>query len=246
MSAEQHLELARRLAARFGEHAAVTAVALTGSASSGTADARSDIDLYVYLSADLPVGTRKAIAAPYDDDAEFDNRFWGTADSWHDAATGIRVEGLYWSVGWIEEQIDRVLRRCEPSIGYSTAFWYSVRNGRVLFDRDGWLERLQAEAQQPYPEQLRRAIIAHNYPILRRMSSSYVQQIELAAGARRSRQPESPLHRAAGQLLRHPVRAQPPAASRRETADRLRRAAVSIASAGTAGAGRGADRRIER
>ena len=73
-----------------------------------------------------------------------------------------------------------MLRRCEPSIGYSTAFWYSVRNGRVLFDRDGWLERLQAEAQQPYPEQLRRAIIAHNYPILRRMSSSYVQQIELA------------------------------------------------------------------
>ena len=177
---DQRLELARRLAARFSELAPVAAVALTGSASSGTADENSDIDLYVYLNADLAVGERQAVAAPYGDDAEFDNHFWGTADSWHDQATGIRVEGLYWDIWWIEGEIDRVLRRCEPSIGYSTAFWYSVRNGRVLFDRDGWLHRLQADAQQPYPEQLRRAIIAKNYPILRRMSSSYLQQIELA------------------------------------------------------------------
>ncbi len=177
---DQRHELARRLAARFGDLAPVEAVALTGSASSGTADEHSDIDLYVYLNADLVVGERKAVAAPYGDDAEFDNHFWGTANSWHDAKTGIRVEGLYWDVRWIEGEIDRILRRCEPSIGYSTAFWYSVRNGRILFDRKGWLHRLQADAQQPYPEQLRQAIIANNYPILRRMSSSYLQQIELA------------------------------------------------------------------
>ncbi len=177
---DQRLELAQRLAQRFGEQTAVEAVALTGSSSSGTADARSDVDLYVYLNADLPVSQRKAVAAPYADDAEFDNHFWGTSNSWHDLQTGIRVEGLYWAASWIESEIDRVLRRCEPSIGYSTAFWYSVRNGRLLFDRSGWLERLQAEAQQPYPDALRRAIIAKNYPILRRMSSSYLQQIELA------------------------------------------------------------------
>ncbi len=176
---DQRLELAQGLAQRFGEYAPVEAVALTGSANSGTADARSDIDLYVYLNADLPVSQRRAIATPYDD-AEFDNRFWGTADSWHDLTTGIRVEGLYWDVRWIEGEIDRVLRRCEPSMGYSTAFWYSVRNGRLLFDRSGWLQRLQAEAEQPYPDSLRRAIIARNYPVLRRMSSSYLQQIELA------------------------------------------------------------------
>ncbi len=211
---DQRLELARRLAARFGELAPVEAVALTGSASSGTADAHSDIDLYVFLSADLPVSQRMAAATPYGDDAEFDNRFWGTADSWHDGATGIRVEGLYWATSWFEDQIDRVLRRYEPSIGYSTAFWYSLRNGRLLFDRSGWLERLQAVAQQPYPDPLRRAIIAHNHPILRRMSSSYLQQIELAQARGDTRQPQSPLHGALGQLFRHPVRAQPPATSR--------------------------------
>ncbi len=177
---DQRLEFARTLAGRFGELPQVEAVALTGSHNSGVSDARSDIDLYVYLTEDIPVSERMAVATPYAEDAEFDTRFWGTADSWHDLASGIRVEGLYWKVNWIEREIDRVLRRCEASIGYSTAFWYSVRNGRILFDRNSWLHLLQADAQQPYPEALRRAIIAKNYPILRRLSSSYLQQIELA------------------------------------------------------------------
>ena len=43
-----------------------------------------------------------------------------------------------------------------------------------------WLHQLQAEARQPYPEELRRAIVAKNHPILRAMSSSYLQQIEIA------------------------------------------------------------------
>lgn len=177
---DQRLELARKLAGRFGALPQVEAVALTGSHNSATSDEHSDVDLYVYVNADIPVTDRMEVATPYAEDAEFDNHFWGTADSWHDLASGIRVEGLYWNVRWIEGEIDRVLRRHEASTGYSTAFWYSVRNGRILFDRNSWLHLLQADAQQPYPEALRRAIITKNHPILRRISSSYLQQIELA------------------------------------------------------------------
>lgn len=177
---DKYLDLARKLAARYGELPQVEAVALTGSLNAGVADVDSDVDLYVYLRADLPVTERMEVAAPYAEGAEFDNRYWGTADAWTDLASGIHVDGMFWSVSWIEDQLDRVLRRHEASTGYSTAFWHSVRGGRILFDRNSWLHLLQAEAQQPYPDALRRAILAKNYPILRRMSSSYVQQLELA------------------------------------------------------------------
>ena len=177
---EKTLELARKIAGRYGELPQVEAVALSGSQNSGLADEASDIDLYVYLRADLPVTERMAVAAPYADGAEFDNRYWGTEDAWTDLASGIHVEGIFWHVSWMEDQLDRVLRRHEASTGYSTAFWHSIRGGRILFDRNSWLHLLQAEAQQPYPDGLRRAVFAKNYPILRRVSSSYVQQIELA------------------------------------------------------------------
>lgn len=181
MSESQIDQLARKLAGRYGELPQVEAVALTGSQSRGVADADSDIDLYVYTRDDIPVTDRTTVAVPYAEGAEFDNRYWGTADAWTDLATGVHVEGLFWRMDWIEDEIDRVLRRHEASIGYSTAIWHSVRHGRILFDRHSWLHLLQADAQQPYPDELRHAIIAKNYPILRRLSSSYLQQIELAA-----------------------------------------------------------------
>jgi hypothetical protein len=175
------LELARKLAGRYGELPQVEAVSLTGSQTMGVADESSDIDLYIYLHEDIPVTDRIAVATPYAEGAEFDIRYWGTEDAWRDLATGVRVEGIFWHVSWIENEIDRLLRRHEASIGYTTAIWNNVRHGRILFDRHSWLHLLQADAQQPYPAELRRAIIAKNYPILRRLSSSYLQQIEVAA-----------------------------------------------------------------
>ena len=177
---ETQLALARKLAARYGALPQVEAVALTGSQTMGVADDASDIDLYVFTHAEIPVTERTEVAAPYAEGAEFDNRFWGTEDAWTDLASGIHVEGIFWDVGWIEHELDRVLRRHEAQTGYSTAFWHSIRSGRILFDRNSWLHLLQAEPQQPYPEALRRAIIAKNQPILRKISSSYLQQMQLA------------------------------------------------------------------
>ncbi len=175
-----HLKLAQTYAARFAELPQVEAVSLTGSWNMGVADASSDIDLYIFVHTDIPVEDRMRLASRRPVGAEFDNRYWGTADTWHDLETDVRIEPIYWWVSGIEEDMARVLRRHEAWTGYSPAFWHSIRSGRILFDRAGWLTRLKVEAQQPYPEALRRAIIAKNHPTLRRISSCYLQQLKVA------------------------------------------------------------------
>lgn len=87
---------------------------------------------------------------------------------------------MYWDRQWFEQQIRDVIERHRPSLGYSTSFWFTLRHSLHLFDRDGWFAGMQALASSPYPEELRRAIVAWNHPLLRTTRSSYRHQIELA------------------------------------------------------------------
>ncbi|MCC6793146.1 MAG: DUF4037 domain-containing protein [Thermomicrobiales bacterium] len=168
------------LVQRIAEMPGVVAVALGGSASAGQADGESDVDLYVYSPEPPPVALRRDLALAYDPAPEIDNRAFGPGDEWGDPATGLAVDLIYWSPAWIEEQLDRVLDRHEPSIGYSTCFWRTVQRSIPLVDPTGWFARLQANAAQPYPEALRRAIVANNLPLLRDARSSFLHQIEKA------------------------------------------------------------------
>ena len=174
------LNLARTIAGQYGALSQVEAVAMAGSQASGSADLGSDVDLYVYLSAPLPLEVRERIATAGAEYAEVDNRFWEPGDEWIDAETGIHVDVMFRTVPWIEEQQDRVLRRHEASVGYSTCLWHNVVSSLSLYDRAGWFRRLQEDAGQPYPEGLRRAIVAKNHPILRQTASSYRVQLARA------------------------------------------------------------------
>lgn len=176
---DNHLKLANALAIRFGELPEVEAVAIGGSVAAGTADPSSDIDLYVYTKSDIPPDQRIAIAREYADDAKT-NDFWGPGNEWTDPDIGIHVDVVFWTVGWIEDQIDRILRRHEAWVGYTTAFWHTIRNSKVLFDRNDWFQKLHASAQQAYPEPMVAKIIAQNYPILRQNESAYLHQLEKA------------------------------------------------------------------
>lgn len=170
---------ARSIAERFAAIPQVEAVTLGGSRTARFADDRSDIDLYVYASEILPTQLRAGIA-PDTARSEIGNSIWEPGDEWIDPASGIGVDLMFRTTCWIEDQLDRVLVRHEASIGYSTCFWYNVRNSRPLFDRSGWFKELQNRSDQPYPEPLKRAIVAKNHPILRNTISSYLHQIELA------------------------------------------------------------------
>lgn len=173
-------KLARTIADVFSRLPDVEAIALGGSVSTDNAGADSDIDLYVYVTREMRVATRAEIIHSRASYAEIDNRFWEPGDEWIEAESGIAVDLMYRHPAWIEDQLDRVLVRHEASTGYSTAFWHNVRKSLPLFDRSGWFARLQERAAQPYPEELVRAIVARNHPLLRTNMSSFLHQLEKA------------------------------------------------------------------
>ncbi len=174
--------LVGRLAALYGQLPQVVAVALGGSSAGGTADAASDIDLYVYTNAEIPISARQTIVARLGgaSRADFDQHYWGPSDQWLDAATGQEIDAVYFDAGWLASQLGRVLDEHTPSLGYTTAFWHTVRQSRPLYDPTGWLATQQRRAAVAYPEPLRQAIVAYNQPVLRGILTSYAAQIEKA------------------------------------------------------------------
>lgn len=173
------LELARRVADRYAALRPVQAVALSGSQTSGQSDEASDIDLYVYVTHPLTLDQRTEVAAGASR-VEIGNSFWEPGDEWTDKNSSLGMDVMYRELNWIDEQLNRVLIDHQASVGYSTCFLYNVRNSTLLFDRESWFAELQEKASWPYPAELKRAIVAKNYPILRNTISSYVHQIENA------------------------------------------------------------------
>ncbi|MCB0276508.1 MAG: DUF4037 domain-containing protein [Calditrichaeota bacterium] len=178
---QKALSLAACIAGQYGKLPQVAAVALAGSQTNLVADPGSDIDLYVYWETPIPMESRRSIANTDSTAVELDNQFWETGDEWFDAPTGIHVDVMFRHTGWIEAQLARLLDHHQASVGYSTCFWHNVRSSHVLYDCDGWFAGLQDWADQPFPEPLRRNIVAKNYPILRDTASSYLYQIKSAA-----------------------------------------------------------------
>lgn len=176
----RRLARAREIAAEYALLPQVEAVALGGSHATGAADADSDLDFYVYVRTEIPLSERRRIATAHASHAEVGNQFWEPGDEWVENDGQIRIDVMFRTLAWMEDQMARVLQRHEAAVGYSTCFWHNVLSSVVLFDRQGWFEELQQRARQPYPAALQRAIIAKNYPLLRRNQSSYLHQIERA------------------------------------------------------------------
>lgn len=171
------------LAARFAAQPETAAVGLGGSRVGAMSDAASDIDLYVLTrGGEIPLATRRAIVEQTGGASRADVglTYWGSGDEWIDAGTDIEVDVVYFDIDWLASEVRRVLGDHRAALGYTTCFWHTVRSLRSLYDRDGRLAALQAEADAPYPEPLRRNIIALNRPVLRDIIPSYATQIQKA------------------------------------------------------------------
>jgi hypothetical protein len=177
----KHFELAQHIADKFATLPQVDAVTIAGSLTTDSADSGSDIDLYVYNESEIAPSVRDGLFTGSSSHMELNNQFWETGDEWQDAATGIKVDVMYRDLGWVREMLARNLEQHQASVGYTTCFWRNVLTSRILFDRNGRFQDLQQWAKRPYPTELVRAIIAKNYPILRDIQSSYLQQITKAA-----------------------------------------------------------------
>jgi hypothetical protein len=159
----------------------VEAIAWGGSQAAIAGDQLSDIDLYVYATAVVPLEARAALVTELRATrSDLNLQYWDFGDEWYDADSGIEVDVIYWEPAWIEGQLDRLWREHQASLGYSTSFWYTIYHSRTLYDRQGWFENLRQQSQRPYPEALRQAIIAKNHAVLRRVIPSYAHQIEKA------------------------------------------------------------------
>ena len=175
------MRLAYKVAEQYQSIPGVETIALGGSQTGGTLDQHSDIDLYVYSKEIVPLVKRQAIVEKLGaSKADLNLTFWDTGDEWFDRETGLEVDVMYWSPAWIEEQLERVLTAHQASMGYTTCFWRTVKNSQILYDREGWFAKLQEKSNQPYPVQLKRAIVAKNHPVLRAVIPSYYGQIQKA------------------------------------------------------------------
>lgn len=170
------------ITAEFAALPQVSAVVLSGSRESKFSDNRSDIDLYVYAEPEPSIALRSELGKRLGYQARIGNHFWEPGDEWVASRTGTVVDIMYRSPAWITAQLDHVWLRHVASVGYSTCFVHNVLHSQPLYDRHSWFAMLRAKVQQPYPEPLRRAIIAKNHPILRVVLGSYVHQISLALG----------------------------------------------------------------
>ncbi|HEX2863085.1 MAG TPA: nucleotidyltransferase domain-containing protein [Deinococcales bacterium] len=174
--------MARAVAAELAEIPEVLAVAMGGSRASGTADAGSDIDLYVFSAAGVPVEPRAALARARSAAPEIDAQWWGPTDEWRDDASGIWFDLTFWTQAWMQAEIEKTLVRFEPNLGYSTSFWHTLLACVPLHDPSGWLAALKDRFAVPYPEELRRNVVAFNRPLLRAARPAYLHQAEKAVG----------------------------------------------------------------
>jgi Domain of unknown function (DUF4037) len=178
------LELAKQVADHFASLQQVEAVALGGSLGSGpgTSDRDSDLDLYVYSRADIPLDARSSIVEQTGGatQANLNLNYWGQGDEWLNAATGIEIDIVYVDASWMEGQITRVVEEHQANLGYTTCFWHTIRHSFVFSDPRGWFGKLHQKCEVPYPETLRRNIVAFNRPVLRGIIPSYANQISKA------------------------------------------------------------------
>jgi hypothetical protein len=184
MAEDSKMVLAARLASLYSRFPQVEAAAVSGSLTSGTpADASSDIDLYVYTTAAIPLEQREELvrAAGGASRADMNLDYWDLGDEWFHAGSGIEVDVMYWDTGWVEEALRQVVFEHRASLGYTTAHWHTVQNSKPLFDRRGWFAGLQTQMRIDYPENLRRNILSRNHRVLRRVIPAYFHQVDKAA-----------------------------------------------------------------
>lgn len=177
---KKYEEVLKAIVSRFAALEEVEGILLAGSLTTNTQDEYSDIDLYVYENAEIPLDKRDKISKEFTSYIELNNQFWETEDDGILKDLNMGLEIIYRDFDWIKDALERVLDKHQGSVGYSTCFWSNYAASKILYDKNGKFKALQEKYNVPYPKELKRNIIDKNYPLLRKSMSSYYEQIEKA------------------------------------------------------------------
>lgn len=169
------LMLAQTIADEFAELPEVQAVTLGGSHATGKADTTSDLDLYVFSSGEIPVAARAAIIQPRASRMELDNRFYETEDYWVER-DGRKAEIIYRGQ-WVVDHLKNLLENHQVQLGYSTSIWHNILTSVILFEHDDWFTNLQNRVRVPYSDELAKAVIAKNFPLLKGSLAAHPKEL---------------------------------------------------------------------
>lgn len=157
----------------------VEAIALGGSRATGRHDAKSDYDVYVYLTGAVAEDTRRSILERYCGYLEIGNSFWELEDD-VTLKDGIDMDIIYRNLDDFAGTVSGVVDGCNAWNGYTTCMWHNLITGKIVFDRNGKLHALQEKYRIPYPQKLKENIIANNRKLLSGMLPSFDGQIQKA------------------------------------------------------------------
>lgn len=159
----------------------VRAVGFDGSRSAEGSDALSDYDFCVITDKEPDIEKRKKIVLPYSSVYDIGQDFFGPCDEFMIDEGKIVVDVAFFNFVWLEENVRNVWQRYEASNGYTTAFLYTLKHAKILYDPSNWFEKIKLSINTPYPEKLRQNIISRNFLLMKDKSfASYIEQIKKA------------------------------------------------------------------
>jgi predicted nucleotidyltransferase len=163
----------------FGRLPQVEAIALGGSRATGRHDEKSDYDVYVYIADSIDADTRRNILHKYCKYMEIGNSFWELEDD-VTLKDGIDMDIIYRNMDNFEEMVSAVVMEHKPQNGYTTCMWHNLITSRIVFDKEGKLNKLQEKYHISYPEELKKNIVFNNLNLLSGMLPSFDTQIRKA------------------------------------------------------------------
>ena len=157
----------------------VEAIALGGSRAGENYDEKSDYDVYLYVNSPISEEKRKNILQKFCSYMEIGNSFWEYEDNCV-LNNGIEIDILYRDMKDFMKGIERVVAEYHPSNSYTTCMWHNLITCKILYDKNGTLEKYKNKYTINYPKQLKENIIKRQLELIDSSMPAYPKQIKKA------------------------------------------------------------------
>ena len=157
----------------------VDAIALGGSRAGENYDEKSDYDVYLYVNSPISEEKRKNILQKFCSYMEIGNSFWEYEDNCV-LNNGIEIDILYRDMEDFIKGIEKVVIKCQPSNSYTTCMWHNLVTCKIIYDKNGTLEKYKNKYSINYPKQLKENIIKRQLELIDSSMPAYPKQIKKA------------------------------------------------------------------